>query len=575
MVHVQHMLQSSYPKVYNKVPHIFLGPSIAFLKKLFHETEVNTFLENNSRRIGLDFIDAILEYLDISYTTNHKELDNIPSIGKTIVIANHPLGAADALSLIQMLSNARQDKKVKIVANPMLSHLSQLAPLLIPVDNLDGKLSRSSLEAIDIALANEELLIFFPAGEVSRASLNGIQDPYWKSGFVKIAQRTQTPILPIHINARNSSLFYILSMIYKPLSSLLLGHELFSSFSSKTLDFTIGSIIPLSSFENTSLKPKQYTKLFKKHLYRIAKHKPGIFTTEQSISQPVQRQALRAEIHKGEKLGLTRDGKEIYLLDPELSPTVLKEIGRLREYTFRKVGEGTGTHNDVDKYDEYYLHLILWDEEELEIVGAYRIGECAWILSWLGKEGLYMDELCDISDKLDKKLESAIELGRSFIQPKYWGTRALDYLWQGLGAYLSHNPQIKYMYGPVSISNTYPKLAKDLLVYFYMNYFTPKEKYIKAKRPYILSRNTRTEFDTLFRNQDYTEAFFTLKSYLKGLGVSVPTLYKQYGDLFEEGGVEFFDFGIDPSFNNAIDGYLMVDVHKLKMEKRQKYITQS
>jgi len=575
MVHVQNMLRSSYPSFYNKIPSIFLSPSISFLKKIFHENEVNTFIHKNSRRVGLDFIDAILEYLDISYTSNHKELDNIPSIGKTIVIANHPLGAADALSLIHMLSFARQDKKVKIVANPMLSHLSQLSSLFIPIDNFNGKLSRSSLRAIDEALANEELLIFFPAGEVSRASLKGIQDPYWKSGFVKIAQRSQTPILPIHINARNSSLFYLASMIYKPLSSLLLGHELFSSFSSKTLEFTIGSIIPPSSFENSHLKPKQYAKLFKKHLYRIAKHKPGLLSTEQSISQPVQRQALRAELHKGEKLGLTRDGKEIYLLDPELSPTLLKEIGRLREYTFRKVGEGTGSHNDIDKYDEYYLHLVLWDEEALEIAGAYRIGECAWILSWLGKEGLYMHELCDIHDSLDKKLESAIELGRSFVQPKYWGSRALDYLWQGLGAYLSHNPQIRYMYGAVSVSNTYPKIAKDILVYFYTHYFKAEGKHLKAKLPYILSRNTKEEFDTLFHNQDYTEAFFTLKSYLKGLGVSVPTLYKQYGDLFENEGVEFFDFGVDPSFNNAIDGYLMVDLRKLKTEKRHRYISQS
>ncbi|MDF1880973.1 lysophospholipid acyltransferase family protein [Sulfurimonas sp. MAG313] len=573
MVQVKKMIQSSYPSVYNKIPSLILRPSISFLQKLFHEKEVNTFLQENSRLIGLDFVEAILEYLNISYTTNHKELENIPPIGKTIVIANHPLGAADALSLIKMIADTRQDKKVKIVANPMLSHLPQLASLLIPIDNIKGKLTKSSVQAIDEALSNEELIIFFPAGEVSRANLNGIKDSYWKSGFVKIAQRTQTPILPIHINARNSSLFYATSWVYKPLSSLLLGHELFRS--SKTLEFSIGNIIPPSSFQNIGLKPKQYAKVFRKHLYRIAKGKPGLLASEQSICHPVDRQILRAELHKGEKIGSTRDGKEIYLLDPELSTTVLKEIGRLREYTFRKVGEGTGTHRDLDKYDDYYLHLILWDEEALEIAGAYRIGECAWILSWLGKEGLYMNELCDMDDGLDKRLESAIELGRSFIQPKYWGSRALDYLWQGIGAYLSHNPQVKYMYGPVSISNSYPKVAKDILVYFYTNYFKCEEKHLKAKRPYILSKNTISEFDSIFEGKEYAEAFITLKSYLKGLEVSVPTLYKQYGDLFEQGGVEFFDFGVDPAFNNSIDGYLMVDISKLKAEKRRRYITLS
>ena len=574
MVHVKNMITSSYPRIYDKIPSVLQRPSIEFLKKLFHENEVNTFLEKNSRLMGIDFVEAILEYLDISYTFNDKELENIPAIGKTIVVANHPLGAADALSLIKMLSNARQDKKVKIVANAMLSHLPQLSPMLIPIDNIYGKLTRQSIQAIDEALENEELLIFFPAGEVSRAGLNGIRDTYWKSGFLKIAQRTQTPILPIHINARNSSLFYALSWIYKPVSSLLLGHELFAG-SSKTLEFSIGNIIPSTSFSYAHLKPKQYAKLFRKHLYRLTTSKPELLSTQKSISHPVARQTLRAELHKGERLGLTKDGKEIYLLDPELSPTVLKEIGRLREYTFRKVGEGTGTRRDLDKYDDYYLHLILWDEEELEIVGAYRIGECAWILSWLGKEGLYMDELCEINDQIDSKLEHAIELGRSFIQPKYWGSRALDYLWQGIGAYLAHNPHIKYMYGPVSISNTYPKLAKDILVYFYTNYFKSEQKSFKAKRPYILSKNTKNEFDMLFKDQEYTEAFFTLKSYLKGLEVSVPTLYKQYGDLFEQGGVEFFDFGVDPDFSNSVDGYLMVDIDKLKAEKRRRYITQS
>ena len=263
-------------------------------------------------------------------------------------------------------------------------------------------------------------------------------------------------------------------------------------------------------------------------------------------------------------------------IDSEISTTVINEIGRLREYTFRKVGEGTGTKRDIDKYDEYYMHLVLWDEDNLEIAGAYRIGECAWILSWLGKEGLYMNELCKIEDELDSKLEYSIELGRSFVQPKYWGSRALDYLWQGIGAYLSHNPDIRYMYGPVSISNSYPKIAKDILVYFYSRYFKPKEKGFTAKRPYMLSRNTRAELDNIFDGMEYVEAFRTLKSYLRGLEISIPTLYKQYGDVCERGGVEFFDFGVDPAFNNSIDGYLLIiDLTKLKEEKRKRYILQN
>ena len=572
MVHVENMVKNSYPLIYNKIPSIAVKPALSFLKKLFHEKEVNSFLNANARLSGIDFIEAILDYLNISYKVNHKELENIPAIGKVIVVANHPLGAADSLTLVKMLSDTRQAGGIKIVANQMLSHIPQLAPLLIPVDNIHGKLSRNSVKAIDKALENEELVVFFPAGEVSRASLKGIKDSYWKSGFVKIAQRTSTAILPVHIQARNSSLFYALSFIYKPMSTFLLGHELMRSRKKVPLEFKVGELIPTSSFASNLLKPKQYAGLFRKHLYKVAKGKGGLLITEQSICHPVQRSTLRTELKESELLGSTSDGKDIYLVDPEESATVLKEIGRLREYTFRKVGEGTGTRRDLDRYDEYYSHLVLWDDEALEIAGAYRIGECSWIMACLGKEGLYMNELCQLDETLDKKLEHAIELGRSFVQPKYWGSRALDYLWQGIGAYLAHNPHIKYMYGPVSISNAYPKVAKDILVYFYSNYFKPENKLFKANRPYILSRNTKTEFSRIFEGQEYPEAFRTLKSFLKGLEVSVPTLYKQYGDLCEQKGVLFSDFGVDPEFNNTIDGYLLVELDKLKDEKRKRYI---
>ncbi len=572
MVHVENMVKNSYPQVYNKIPSIAIKPAISFLKKLFHEKEVNSFLNDNARLSGIDFIEAILEYLNISYKLNHKELENIPAIGKVIVVANHPLGAADSLTLVKMLSDARQGGGIKIVANQMLSHIPQLSPLLIPVDNVHGKLSRNSLKAIDEALENEELVVFFPAGEVSRASLKGIKDSYWKSGFIKIALRTSTAILPVHIQARNSSLFYTLSFVYKPMSTFLLGHELMRSRKKPPLEFKVGELIPVTSFNSKLLKPKQYARLFRKHLYKLAKGKSGLLATEQSICHPVQRSTLRTELKESELLGSTTDGKEIYLVDPEESPTILKEIGRLREYTFRKVGEGTGTRRDLDKYDEYYSHLVLWDDDALEIAGAYRIGECSWIMAFLGKEGLYMNELCHINDRLDATLENAIELGRSFVQPKYWGSRALDYLWQGIGAYLVHNPNIKYMYGPVSISNTYPKVAKDALVYFYSHYFKPEDKFFKAHRPYVLSRNTKAEFAKIFEGQEYTEAFRTLKSYLKGLEVSIPTLYKQYGDVCEEGGVLFSDFGVDPEFNHSIDGYLLVELDKLKEEKRKRYL---
>ncbi|MGB5964612.1 MAG: GNAT family N-acyltransferase, partial [Sulfurimonadaceae bacterium] len=220
----------------------------------------------------------------------------------------------------------------------------------------------------------------------------------------------------------------------------------------------------------------------------------------------------------------------------------------------------------------YYQHLVLWDDQDLEVVGAYRLGECNWILSWMGKEGLYLNELCEMHDDHDRFLMEAVELGRSFVQPRYWGSRALDYLWQGIGAYLQHNPQIRYLTGPVSISAAYPKNARDAIVYFYSHYFAPKEQSLHARSPYKLSNNTNREFEEFFDDNDYKTAFTQLKNYLSAFNVNVPTLFKQYADLCDDGGVTFFDFGIDCDFNDCVDGYILVDRRLMKEAKQKRYI---
>lgn len=569
MISVEGALKHQYPRLF-RYPSYISKPTVSLLKLLFHENTINDFMQKHNST-GLNFIDNVLDYLNISYKVDNKQIQNIPALGKVIIVANHPLGALDALALIKMVSSVRQDKKIKIVANNLLSQFSQLNEQIIPVDNMSGKLSRDSLTKIQEALNNEEAIIFFPAGEVSRAYLNGIRDGKWKSGFVKFAKRTQSPILPIYIDAKNSAMFYGASWVYRPLGTLLLSHEMIKARNS-VFEFSVGELIAYHTIATMHLDYRQHAKLFRRHLYRIARHKKGIYATEQCIAHPESRQEIKQELKKGERIGTTSDNKHIYIIEYENAPVLLSEIGRLREYSFRKVGEGSGQHKDIDRYDEYYQHLVLWDDDALEVVGAYRIGECNWILSWLGKEGLYMNELCTIDNKADSYLSDTIELGRSFVQPKYWGTRALDYLWQGIGAYLSHNPQIQYMLGPVSISGSYPQHATEALVYFYSNYFGSTEPSMHAKFPYRLSQYTNKELDILFKGDDYLSDFKTLKEYLRAFNVTVPTLFKQYSELCEEGGVEFLDFGIDADFNDCVDGYILVDIKKIKPAKRQRYI---
>lgn len=573
MLNTESILRKVHPRLFH-YPSLVHKTIVSLIRLLLHEKSINRFMEVHHGKIGLEFIDTVLENLNVSYKTIHKQIENIPSMGKVIIVANHPLGALDALCLIQMVCSVRQDKKVKIVANRMLGEITQLKEFLIGVDNINDRVSKHALQQIDHALQAEEAVIFFPSGEVSRAGLLGIKEGIWKGGFIKFAKRNATPILPIHIKGKNSFLFYGVSWIYKPLGALLLSHEIFAA-RNRVFDFTIGEMVSEKVLNDFNFSEKRHAKLFRKHLFRIAQGKKGIYPTECSIAHPVSRQDLRQELRRGELLGLTNDNKQIYLIEHENSSNIINEIGRLREYSFRKVGEGSGNTRDIDPYDRYYHHLVLWDDDALEIAGAYRIGECEWILSWLGKEGLYMSDLCTMSDRFDTILENAIELGRSFVQPKYWGSRALDYLWQGIGAYLSHNPHIKYMMGPVSISGSFPKHAQEALVYFYTLYFGSEHTMVKAKSPYRLSEYVQNEFKDLFSGENYNDDFRVLKDYLKALDVSVPTLYKQYSELCDEGGVEFMDFGIDTDFNNCIDGYILVDIRKIKEAKRQRYINQS
>jgi putative hemolysin len=451
-----------------------------------------------------------------------------------------------------------------------LSQVEQLRSIFLTVDVFGNKISKQSIQRIYSSLENEEAIIVFPSGEVSRSSKTGIKDTKWQKGFLKFAMMKQAPVLPVYIKTKNSWLFYTVSMINKQLSTFLLLHEMFNKRGGE-LEFVIGQLIPFSSFKEKNITPQKKVTLFRDHLYRISKGKSGVFATVKGIAHPEERSVLKEELKNAEFLGETRDGKIIYLFDYFEGSSVIKEIGRLREISFRKVDEGTNEKRDLDQYDIYYRHIVLWDENDLEIVGAYRIGEGEEILKRYGKEGFYTHTLFEFRDAFIPNLNQAIELGRSFIQPRYWGSYALEYLWYGIGAYLKKHPDIRYLYGPVSLSSSLPSLAKDMIIYFYKHYFgIPNNTLVQASNPFTFSTNNLEELQHIVQ-KDYAQDFRNLRSALRGMGASVPVLYKQYSELCEPGGMHFYDFNVDPNFADCIDGFIMVDLTKIKPSK-QKYL---
>lgn len=569
MLNIEQAVQQKFPRFQHTSPWI-KKPTLGFLRKITHEHEVNRFLDMHQDLRGFDFIDQVLDYFNFSYSVSHRDRINIPATGRVVIVANHPLGALDGLSLLKLVGEVRRD--VKIVANDMLMNFAALESLFLPVDNLSKSTRKSSVARIVDSLNNDEAVIVFPAGEVSRIRPSGVRDGKWNSGFLNFAKKTNAPILPIFIGARNSSLFYSASMVYKPLSGMMLAHEMFNK-NSKNITMRVGETIPYQQIEQLPLVKAEKAKLLRRHLYRIAKGKKSLFKTEQTIAHPIERRFIKRELQNAELLGETTDNKKIYLFDYRPDSAVMHEIGRLRELTFRQVGEGTGKRRDLDRYDRDYRHLILWDEQELEIAGAYRLGDVKRIQAQDSSRGIYSEELFAYDkEKMQPFFEQGIELGRSFVSPKYWGRRSLDYLWYGIGAYLQRYPEVRYLFGPVSLSNSYPDFAKALIVSYYQHYFADEQQLACARVPYVVEGELKQQVFQTLTGEDAEEDFAALREQLTHMNVTVPTLYKQYADVCEKGGVRFIDFNIDADFGHCIDGLVMVDLQKLKASKRKRYL---
>lgn len=563
MFDVQEVLTRHYPAVTQK-PLLFKSASFV-LRHLLHEREVQEFGATYPHLQGLDFVEQVLDYFHTSYSVRDVEKERIPAQGRVVIIANHPIGSLDALALIKLISEVRRD--IKVVANEMLMAIEPLHSMLLPVNVFQGGTARNHLMAINQHLEADGALIIFPAGEVSRLRPQGVRDTRWRSGFLRIAKEANADIVPVFIDAKNSPLFYGVSMLHKPLATLLLVREMFKR-KQRHLPMRIGEAVPVESWHG-GVSFKQQAKLFKRHLYAIGQDKKAVFQTQAPIALPEDRQALRQAIKQQcEQLGQTVDGKDILLYQHTQSSAIMREIGRLREIAFRAVGEGSHKRRDIDHYDNDYYHLILWDRDDMEIVGAYRFGDARKQIADKGLAGLYSASLFNYTDMPAEYFEQGLELGRSFVQPKYWGKRSLEYLWYGIGAFLRSRPHYRYLFGPVSLSNSYPKAAKDLLVYFYQLHFGCRHAFAEPKAAYTLPDGLQD----VFNGEDYNADFVTLKHLLANMGVAVPTLFKQYTELCEPGGAQFLSFSIDADFADCVDGLVMVDITKVKAKKRNRYL---
>lgn len=577
MFSLDHVLSTRYPTLSTRSPRAY-GTLLTFLRFAFREAEFHAFAERYPHLKGFDFVEQVLDHFGFSTTVSDRERERIPTWGRVVIIANHPIGSLDGLALLKMVGQVRSD--VKVVANDVLQHLEPLQQLLLPVDNLGGNTRRENIRAIDAHLEAEGAVIIFPAGEVSRVSPKGVRDGHWHAGFLRFATRAQAPILPVCIDAHNSVFFYGLSMVAKPLSTLWLVREMFKH-ANNTVQVRIGLPIAFDYYRTLDGDLAARTKRFKGHVYKVGKGQADscFRGVQENVAHPENRQALRAALRQCTLLGTTREGLHIRLYHAGHDSCVMRELGRLREISFRAVGEGTGRKRDTDAFDQTYEHLILWDDEALEIVGAYRLRRVSDRSGKLASpeadslqtltEALYSQTLFDYQPAATPYLQQGLELGRSFVQPRYWRQNGLDMLWRGIGAYLVQHPEIRYLLGPVSISARFPPLAQTLLVSFYRHHFPAQHALAHARTPHTTSQDHALPD---WAAMDYRDGQQCLKAQLAQMGLTIPPLFKQYTEVCEPGGVQFIDFNTDAAFSNCVDGLVVVDLHHLKPSRRKRYL---
>ena len=448
---------------------------------------------------GSVFLEQLIDALGVSVEVSEEDLQKIPQEGAFITVSNHPFGGLDGIILIQLLSKIRPDYKV--MANFLLKKIEPIKDYFLGVNPFESRKDISSAGGLKEALRHLSAgkpLGLFPAGEVSayQADSNSVEDREWSASVLKLIRKANVPVIPIYFKGSNSLLFQVLGLIHPMLRTVKLPSELLNK-KNRVIKLRIGNPISVET-QNSFGDIIQYGKFLRAKTYLLGSslEVKKFFLKSQKAGKKVEAIAKEVPVEMLKKdisdiqedyLLFSMKNYSVYCAPTIKIPNILNEIGRLREVTFRAVGEGTNRSMDLDEFDLYYYHLFIWDNDTNRIVGAYRVGKGKDIIDRYGVKGFYIHTLFKIRKEMLPVLYESIELGRSFIVEDYQRKPfPLFMLWKGILYFLIKNPEYRYLVGPVTISGKYTDVSKELIMKFikrnhwneeFARYITPRCKY--------------------------------------------------------------------------------------------------
>lgn len=557
----------------------FLGTSVGWF--ILQTTRLSVINKEYEKRKGLpatEFIDSILEAFEIDFEIPEEDLKRIPKSGPFITISNHPLGGIDGMILLKLLLSKREDYKV--IANFLLQRIEPLGPYIMPVNPFEEhKEAQSSLKGIKEAilhLREGNSLGIFPAGEVSTyRDQRMIVDRPWDPAAMKLIQKANVPVIPIYFHAKNSTFFYKLASLSDVLRTAKLPSEMLSQKRRK-IKVRIGNAINPADMEDiptiealtaflrrktymlaNAFEKKPFFKGLPKNLKKTKAPKDIVEATRQDL--------MMEEVETCRKLDkrlLESKNYEVFLAKKEIIPNILKEIGRLREITFRAIGEGTNNPIDLDEFDDYYYHMFLWDNEANKLAGAYRMGMGCEIYEKYGINGFYLQDLFRFEPELHTMMSQSIEMGRAFIIKEYQQKpMPLFLLWKGIVHCTLRFPKHKYLIGGVSISNKFSNFSKSLMIEFMRShYYDPYiAQFVRPKKEFKVKLKDGDKDFVFDETQADLNKFDKIIDEVEPGSLRLPVLIKKY----IKQNAKVIAFNVDPLFNDAVDGLMYIRIADL------------